>query len=94
MRVFLTIFSAIPVVLMILYIVNIFRVWLYERQINKVCDTRDKEIQQIKSFGTSGITIGFVEGSIKVEREKWQAKLDELERKRRFILDKLPLMRK
>lgn len=91
MNVFLTIIGIIPVALMTWYIINIVRVWLYERQINKICNARDKEIQRIKR---SGETISFVEGSIKTEKEKWQSKLDELERKRRFILDKLPLLRK
>ena len=91
MDVFLVVITAVPIALVIWFVISVIRVWLYERQINKICDVRDKEIERIKKGGE---TISFVEGSIKVEKEKWQAKLDELERKRRFILDKLPLIKK
>lgn len=80
------------IIIAAVYIINIIRVMMYERKINKLNKDKQKEIENIKK--RSGIDIHFLQGTIKQIEEKYFPKIEELERKRRFILDKLPFIKK
>lgn len=78
--------------LIIIYIVSLLRVIIYERKINKLNRNKQKEIEDVKN--RPGIGMNFLNGTIKRIEEKHLPKIEELERKRRFILEKLPFIKK
>ncbi len=73
------------------YIVGLIRVIWYERKINEIKDLLEKSRKEIKKEGISvdGINARMAE----LEREH-HPKLEKFERKRKFILEKLPFIRK
>lgn len=75
----------------IAYTVGLVRITLYERQINKLHETAKHETASWKG---RGVATAIIEAHAKSIHDKYQAQIDELERKRRFILEKLPLFRK
>jgi hypothetical protein len=73
------------------YLIGLATVSWYERKINKIHEKLQEEVTRIK---VQPIAMPFIERQIRAEQEKVQPELDRLERKRRFLLDKLPLIRK
>ena len=73
------------------YIVSLGRVWWYERGINKLYSKMEKEIGNAKKMS---MPMSYIEKRIKNIKEKYDIKIEELERERRFILEKLPFIKK
>jgi hypothetical protein len=61
------------------YIISLVRAWLYEKEINKEKD--------------QPVAMPIIEGAIKKLKKDYEPKIKELERKRQFILDKLPFIK-
>ncbi len=73
---------------------SLLRVMLYEIKIERIETQKQKEIDTIKS-GTKGkdVTTVFMERQIKAAVEKYQYGLEHLNRKRKFILERLPFFK-
>ncbi|TSC75114.1 MAG: hypothetical protein G01um101430_615 [Parcubacteria group bacterium Gr01-1014_30] len=86
-----TVVGIVGVSTILWYIVGLARVIFYERNINKTHDFLERSRKEIKKEGLSvdGINARMSE----LERE-WLPKLEKMKRKRRFILDKLPFIRR
>lgn len=88
----------LPIVLTVLffigftaYIIGIIRIWLHEKEINKIHKELERQIADIES---KPVAMPVIEGRTAMARKRVQPRLDELERKRRFLLDKLPLIKR
>ncbi len=76
----------------IVYVISMIRVLLIEHKIKNLENDRDKEIQQVKNV--PGVVKVIVEGQISNIKDRYESKLSVLRRDRRFILDKLPFIKK
>ncbi len=74
-----------------IFIGSITRVILIERKINKLYKEKEFRINQEKNRG--GLTSVFERKINKIEQE-FQFQIEKLERKRRFILEKLPFIKR
>ena len=63
----------------------------YEKQINKLYEEKEEKIE--KERRSTKLT-AHIEGAIKNIKEEYKPKIEELERKRRFLLDKVPFLKK
>jgi len=72
------------------YIITLIRAWLYEKEINKLYDELREKIKKEKERRAA---MPNIELSIKNLKEEYDPKIKELERKRQFILDKLPFIK-
>jgi hypothetical protein len=86
----LNLFAILVFIVAFIYLACFVRVLLYEYQINQAHKRLENEVEVAKSHGD---TLQFVEGNVALVKEKWERRLDELKRKRQFILDKLPFLR-
>ena len=87
-----TIFSGISIILFFVVLKIIFvDLSKYEEQINKLSKEKREEIEE-ESKSTK--TTAHIEGAIKNIKEEYNPKIEELERKRRFLLDKIPFLKK
>lgn len=77
--------------LMLIYFISLFRVMWYERGINKLKEEMNDKIEFEKGQPQSQTTIY---GRIDRVKDIYNPQIEKLERKRRFILDKLPFIRK
>lgn len=76
---------------MILFVISIIRVWFLEFKINRLYKKRDEDTaRERKRFASRGT----IQLGVDKIRETTQTEIDVLERKRRFILDKLPFLKK
>ena len=64
----------------------------YEKEINKLYDDLENKILELKS--QPGMLQDHFEGSVKRLKKDCKPKIEKLERKRRFILEKLPFIKK
>lgn len=76
----------------IIYFGSLVRVYLYEKKIDELEDQKQGEINLTRI--NAGISLSFVEGHIKSIETEYDPKIKRLERKRRFILEKLPFIKK
>ena len=83
--------TIIAFIFSIMFWVNFIRVFFIERKIKKLYSERDAKISEIRK--STGLT-STVEGMSKQEMRNFNEQIEPLERKRRFILDKLPFLRK
>lgn len=76
----------------VLFVSGLGRVFLYEKKINKLYEERDREIMRVKG----GMITMFKDTEMKIRdvREHYSLNIEKMQRKRRFILDKLPLIKK
>jgi len=72
------------------FIINLFRVWDYERKLNKLHSELEFKTEQEKGRLAS---MPAIERRINNLKENYKVKIEELERKRKFILDKLPFIK-
>ncbi len=72
------------------FVVSLFRVRNYERKINKLYNELEAKINKEKERQAS---MPFIEGAIKKLKEEYEPKIKELEKERKFILDKLPFIK-
>lgn len=75
----------------IYWIVSIIRIFNLERRINKMYEEQNKKINKIKN---QPVAMPIINGQIAKVKEDNLSELEELQRKRKFILDKIPLLRK
>lgn len=73
------------------WIVSIIRVFRLEGKINKIYEKQNNKISEIKN---QAIAMPVINGQIARVKEDNLPELEELQRKRKFILDKIPLLRK
>lgn len=71
----------------------LIRVMAKERKIKKLTIEMGEKIQQEKQSGRH-VLQPFLEGAIKKMKKNYESKIEELERDRRYILDKLPFLKK
>jgi len=72
------------------FIISLFRVWKCEGKINKLYTELETKINKEKE---RPVVTALIEGAIKKLKEEYKPKIEELERKRKFILDKLPFIK-
>ena len=63
----------------------------YEKQINKLYNEKENKIK--KERESTKLTM-HIEGAVKNIKEEYNPKIEELERKRKFLLDKIPFLKK
>jgi hypothetical protein len=71
--------------------INLLRVMCYEIKIENLEKERQKEINEIKI--KTGQAIDFVEGQIRRVNENYNPVIDNIRRKRNFILDRTPFIK-
>jgi outer membrane murein-binding lipoprotein Lpp len=79
------------IIIAVLYFAGLFRVMWYERKINQLHDELESENARTESLPES---MQFINGKIQRNREVYEPKITKLERKRRFVLEKLPFIKK
>ena len=72
------------------FVLSLFRVWNYERKINKLYDELEDKTEKEKDRLAS---MPAIERRIKNLKENYGVKIKKLERERRYILDKLPFIK-
>ena len=77
----------------VILVIFLIKVWLYERKINFLHKERNRKIEAEKER-MKGYLTSILETKIKILKKEYNPKIEELERKRRFILDKLPFIEK
>ena len=78
-------------IIIAVYVLSLIKVMCYERKINNLYKELENKIQKEKE---RAVAMPFIEGAIKNLKEEYEPKIKELERKRRFILQKLPFIKK
>lgn len=86
-QIFIAVFTGI---LVLIYFGSIARVMWYERKINQLNDELEEKIEYEKS---QPVAMPVINGRIEQYKIVYEPRISELERKRRFILDKLPFIR-
>ncbi|MEA1936974.1 MAG: hypothetical protein U9N04_02575 [Patescibacteria group bacterium] len=87
-----TVFSGISIILFCVVLKIIFvDLPKYEKQINKLYKEKEEKIK--KERRSTKLTM-HIEGAIENIEKEYNPKIKELERKRRFLLDKIPFLRK
>lgn len=76
---------------LIVYIGSLVRIIIYERRINKLTDELNEKAEFERGQPQSQTT---VDGRIDRHRMIYEPKIADLKRKRKFILEKLPFIRK
>jgi len=72
------------------FVISLFRVWNYERKINKLYSELEVQIEEEKN---RLVSMPIIEGRIKKLKEDYKPRIKGLERKRQFILEKLPFIK-
>ena len=85
----------VPIISIILFCIALKIVLVdlpdYEKQINKLYKEKEEKIE--KERRSTKLT-AHIEGAIKNIKEEYNPKIEELERKRRFLSDKIPFLKK
>ena len=91
-----TIFSGISIILFFVVLKIIFiDLRNYEKRINRLCKEKREKIQIAKEFPTFSCSASGLEREMLDNKiEDYDLQIEELERKRRFLLDKLPFLKK
>lgn len=85
--------NGLIIISIILFLGGLARVIYYEYRINKLNKEKEEKING-KSGQGRGITLAIIQGQQKKIKIEYDKKIEILERKRRFILDKLHFLRK
>mgnify|MGYP000918198253 CR=1 FL=1 len=85
-----TITTIVGIIIASLYFGGLARVMWYEKKINQLHAELEEKIEYERSQPQSMVSIN---GRIDRWKMIYEPKISELERKRRFILDKLPFVR-
>jgi hypothetical protein len=72
------------------FVISLFRVYGYEKGINKLYIELEDKIDKEKKRPAP---MCFIKGRIEKLKTEYEPKIKELERKRQFILDKLPFIK-
>jgi hypothetical protein len=86
-----TIIALLGSVLALIYFGGLIRVMWYERKINQLYAEFSKKTEYERN---QPVAMPVINGRIEQHKIFFEPKISELERKRRFILDKLPFIRK
>ncbi len=81
----------VGIIIALLYFCSLVRVMWYERKINKLHSELEEKMDYERSQPQSVISIN---GRIDRWKMIYEPKISESERKRRFILEKLPFIKK
>jgi hypothetical protein len=81
----------VGIFIIFIYVASLLRVIYYEYRINKFFKKIDQETTKIKE---RPISMWFMKGQIEQVEAKYKPEIEKLERKRRFILEKLPFIKK
>ena len=81
----------LAVVFTILYWVNFVRIYFLEMKINKFYAERDNKVKEIRK--STGLTTT-IEGQSNMVIRNYNEQIEPLERKRRFIIEKLPFLKR
>jgi hypothetical protein len=83
-------------ILFVSYIVGFIRVILFERKINSLHEQRDKEVETLEASKPPLDQSGRqqVDMRISLVIEGYSKQIETVERKRRFLLDKLPFIKR
>lgn len=84
------IFKFVTSVALILYLYSMAYLLYYERKLNKLYENLETSVSKAKERGE---TRDFSEGEVAKARETARPQIEELERKRRFLLDKMPFIK-
>lgn len=81
----------VGIAIVAIYVGGLICVLFYERRINKLHSELNEKIKKEKQrcVVLSDITVG-----INKLKDNYSVQIDDLERKRRFLLDKLPFLKK
>jgi len=82
--------SILLIIGVIWFILSLFRIKNYERKINKLHSELEVKIEQEKD---KPVSTPVIEGRIKNLKENYEPRIKELERNKKFILDKLPFIK-
>lgn len=83
--------SVLAIVFTILYWINFVRICFLERKINKFYNERDDKVKEIRK--STGLTTT-IEGKSNQVLRDYNDQIEPLERKRKFIIEKLPFLNK
>lgn len=83
--------SGVGVIFILVYVIGLVRVFFFEKKLNKLHRGKQKEIDDVRS---KPVTMQTIEGQTKRIIENYEPVISELERRRRFLLDKLPFFKK
>jgi len=90
-NIFTTISIYVGFFIIIFYIGCLIRVMFYEKKINKLYNDLENKILELKS---QPMLMAHFKGNIEKFKKEYKPKIEKLERKRRFILEKLPFIKK
>lgn len=90
------IFSGIPIILFFIVLkIVLINLPRFEKQINKLHDEKRREIKKLKDFFNSRSLLEKEILDHEIEYlEDYDLQIEGLERKRRFLLDKIPFLKK
>jgi len=83
--------TIIVAIFTVLYWINFARVFFLEREINRLYKERDDKVKEIREAPTS---THIIEVKTHMTLRNYNERIEPLERKRRFIMEKLPFLRK
>jgi hypothetical protein len=86
-----TITTIVGTIIALLYFGSLLRVMWYERKINQLYAELESENTHTESLPESR---QFIKGKIQRNNEVYEPKITNLKRKRMFILEKLPFIKK
>ena len=83
-------------ILFVSYIIGFIRVILFERKINNLHEQRDKEVETLEATKPPLDQSGRqqVDMRIGLVTESYSKQIETVERRRRFLLDKLPFIKR
>ena len=92
MMTFAIVFSGISIILFCIALkIVLIDLPKYEKQINKLYEEKEEKIEKERKRNRSS---EFHKGIIEKIEKEYKPKIEELERKRRFLLDKIPFLKK
>jgi hypothetical protein len=83
---------ALPLLVMIYFVIGFIRISFLERKINRLYEKKKIKTDEIKH--QPGVVMNIIEAEVKHAELEFDEMISEAERKRRFILDKLPLLKR
>ena len=88
--------SVLGTIFFVCYVIGIIRAILFERKINSLHEQRDKEVETLEASKPPLDQSGRqqVDMRIGLVTEDYSKQIETVERKRRFLLDKLPFFKK
>ena len=81
----------VGIAIVAIYLGGLIRVVFYERRINKLHSELNEKIEKEKQ---RCVVLSDITAGINKLKDNYSVQIDDLERKRRFILDKLPFLKK